>query len=176
MARVGSPLLCPSEWNAVKAWTLRARRPHIVLLFELPPRYVRPAAARSASTLAASVGASLSRASGATAISGNRKVRTACLWMLDARLKRLNTLFIFEIRWVLSILKIAFRAVACVEQARDVTGRVLAHCRTQPRASQSDKSSSQRPRASKAATANVVWRLFYVCAWAYPLKKSSAFV
>ena len=136
----------------------------------------RPAAARSASTLAASVGASLSRASGATAISGNRKMRTACLWMLDARLKRLNTLFIFEIRWVLSILKIAFRAVACVEQARDVTGRVLAHCRTQPRASQSNKSSSQRPRASKAATANVVWRLCYVCAWAYCFQKSSAFV
>ena len=58
---------------------LRARRPHIGLFFELPPGYLRPAAARSASTLAASVGASLSRASGATAIPGNRKVRTACL-------------------------------------------------------------------------------------------------
>ena len=71
--------------------------------------------------------------------------------MLDARLKRLNTLFIFEMRWVLSILKIAFKAVACVQQVWASLGTCWRTSALSERMERGEGVDSARPAAARPA-------------------------
>ena len=72
--------------------------------------------------------------------------------MLDARLKRLNTLFIFEMRWFLSILKIAFKAVACVQQVWASLGTCWRTSALSERMERGEGVDSARPAAAYRAT------------------------